>query len=308
MTTPQHRRSLHAAGLALVALLSGCHLLPSNASSTSETSQPGVVTSTVTITASPATTVEKAADDAEKFRRPGSSESYAFSYNTGNRGICVFNEEEITCQGAPIAGLHGSDAITATRGGIHFGVFEDVPQSEQLAPLRPNQRLHLGSVRCVTAAAELNCSVGEQSFSITGPSRTITAYEAGANTDETESAPEIPRRRAQAAPTAAPQEDTAPAVEGVVTQPESNNRPQSIACGVAANGEKITVRSGAITCPDAAMLMDYYNAVAFDQGLGGRMLIEFDGWACTRASRSEIRASGNYSTCQRDDVVVATTE
>ena len=99
-----------------------------------------VVTSTKVVTATPASG-KAIVQDAEKFR---TANGYVFSYSTGAQGMCVFNDQQVTCQGTPESGVPkvqtstysaSPDAITASTSGLTYGMF-DHAQPDRLVPLR----------------------------------------------------------------------------------------------------------------------------------------------------------------------------
>ena len=249
-----------------------------------------VVTSTKVVTATPASG-KAIVQDAEKFR---TANGYAFSYSTGAQGMCVFNDQQVTCQGTPESGVPkvqtsnysaSPDAITASTSGLTYGMF-DHAQPDRLVPLRDNQKVFLGSVTCELRSSTLNCGSGNNSFTITGVARTITTkgtVQTPVTTTTTQTSTAAPTTSARHQPSAA----------------------DFVACGVTHNGQNV-MATKSIPCQEAIGLMEQYGTVAESQGQGASRHIAFDdGWSCAQASNDEVRSTGASRICRNGDNIVA---
>lgn len=249
-----------------------------------------VVTSTKVVTATPASG-KAIVQDAEKFR---TANGYAFSYSTGAQGMCVFNDQQVTCQGTPESGVPkvqtsnysaSPDAITASTSGLTYGMF-DHAQPDRLVPLRDNQKVFLGAVTCELRSSTLNCGSGNNSFTITGVARTITTkgtVQTPVTTTTTQTSTAAPTTSARHQPSAA----------------------DFVACGVTHNGQNV-MATKSTPCQEAIGLMEQYGTVAESQGQGASRHITFDdGWSCAQASNDEVRSTGASRICRNGDNIVA---
>lgn len=142
-------------------------------------------TETVTVTASSPTVApgELTSIDPSSLASPHHAGTYVWNYSTGGQqvGLCVSGGDAVTCTGAPGAEIPDlteyfpgrPGAVEVGAAGLRYTFVEGVPPVS--AYLETGQAVQIGDLRCAKPdAGTLECSSGGNSFTISGPSRTIS--------------------------------------------------------------------------------------------------------------------------------------
>lgn len=177
--------------IAVLLLATGCstELIDGRAvegadTSTSAEQTTGSAPATTTVTASGVPAAERALTrvDAGAFAAPQNPGAYAWNYSTGGGygGLCVSGGETVTCTGTPAASVPDltqhfpgrPGAVELGEGGLRYTFVEGVPPVS--ARLETGQEVQIGALRCAKPDdATIACSSGSNSFTISGPDRTI---------------------------------------------------------------------------------------------------------------------------------------
>ena len=178
------------AGLGAALLIAGCsagqpgEVNGDPAGQTSGSPARPAGTTTVTVATSPAPEQAQLTEvDPADFAAPRNPGAYAWNYSTGgpNVGLCVADQDGVTCTGRPapevpdltehFPGRPGAIELGAV--GLRYTFVEGVPPVS--ARLDTGQAVQIGDLRCAKPdASTLECRTGANSFTVSGPEQAIT--------------------------------------------------------------------------------------------------------------------------------------
>jgi hypothetical protein len=231
-------------------------------------------------------------------------DSYLFDYSTGGEvvGLCIFDEEEVTCTGTPPDDAPDIEvppfpegrptAATIDEDGVTYTMVEGVPPAP--AELSPGQSVTFGDVSCeMSDGPELHCEVGESSLTISGDDRDMVAVgdlqdseDYAGDEDEDGDDNEVDENDDDADDNDSQirehYEDSADPVEPGTT------------CGAATGNTLVEVREGSVSCVEAQEIIDEYRDRRESEGGGNTLAMEVDDWNCSSptAGRShELQAA-----------------